>query len=726
MCFDCWHTAISGIATVIGIASFAAAQQPTPARDSTTQTDTARRGQMPSVVISGTRLSDATARLPSRVDALDLHTVPIAGPEAISDELLELPGVSVYDDQGARLQPEIEVRGFTSSSVVGTPQGIGVFLNGIRVNEPDAQEVDYDLLPSAAIDHATLDRGSNVLFGRNSLGGTLQMTTKRGDENPAASAEVGLGSWGDQVATVTASGKQMGVDAFIAATGENEVGWKGVSSANTRNLFATLGYQWGPSHDSGDIALDVLYGHDRIFQVGSLPQVYAGLNPRYDFGPGDDFSPEALDLALRGNSLALGGIVRATLFARRNVIAQFNSIIPPPDIDDNTQNLSGGTTLEWTRPIRVGLVPLGFTLGTEYSRESSAIRVLNVLAGPSVVTTQATIHQDNAAAYSQVVASITRRIDITAGLRYDYVHIPYRDGLDAANDGTSSYNRLSPEIGVTDRFTNFLSGYVAYKGGFRAPAPLELACADPTAPCSLPSALGTDPSLKPVTTRDYEGGLTFSPDRHANLEADAFWTDVFNDIVFASPNRVQTYYLNAPQTRRAGVETSATVGLPEGGYLTASYSYVAATFQSVVGISSANPNEQPTKPGDIMPSSPLNRGRIGVGVIRPIKSLVVNAEFAIHGFSSQYLRGDEANQLPQLPGYAVAEIRGHVDYKRFAAQFEIENVFNRQYDTFGVVAQNNLIPIYSQLALSDPDSPIVPFVTTGFPRRVVVTFSVRY
>ena len=48
-----------------------------------------------------------------------------------------------------------------------------MFLDGIRLNEPDAQEVDFDLIPSAALATSTLDRGSNVLFGRNSLGGTL-------------------------------------------------------------------------------------------------------------------------------------------------------------------------------------------------------------------------------------------------------------------------------------------------------------------------------------------------------------------------------------------------------------------------------------------------------------------------------------------------------------------------------------------------------------------------
>jgi iron complex outermembrane receptor protein len=708
------------------IASTADAQQPTA--DTARRSDTARRTvhPLPKVEVRGTRLSDVDEATPSAVEPLDLQTAPIAGPEEITSSILRLPGVSMYDDQGARLQPELEVRGFTSSAVVGTPQGIGVFLNGIRVNEPDAQEVDFDLLPAAAMDHASLDRGSNVLFGRNSMGGTLLLTTKRGTDRPEATGQVGVGSWGEQVATVTNGGKLGGIDAYIAASGENEVGWKSVSSSNTRNVFGTLGYQWGPSHDSGDIAFDALYADDKIFQVGSLPEAYAAVNPRYDFGPGDIFNPLALDVDLRGNGAVLGGIVRGTMFARRNIIAQFNSIIPPPDVSDNTKNLSGGGTLEWTRPVVLGSVPIGFTVGVDYSRESSRISIFNVNAGPPQLTTQATINQDNAAAYAQAIVSMTRRVELTGGLRYDYVRVPYRDGLDAANDGNNTYNRVSPEIGLSDRFTDQIKGYVAYKSGFRAPAPLELACADPTAPCSLPSALGTDPKLAPVTTRDYEGGFDVSLTRRTRFDVDAFWTDVLDDIVFASPNRVQTYYLNAPKTRRAGVEASGQVGLPLGLYLTGSYSYVAATFQSVVAISSADPDAKPTQPGDIFPSSPLHRGLVGVGLANLLGPALFTGEFDIRGYSSQYLRGDESNQHPPLPGYAVSEIRGHLDYDRFGLELDIENLFDRQYYTFGVLAQNTLIPIYSQLPLGDNDSPVTNFVVPGFPRRIVMTVSVHY
>src|SRR5580698_8474866 len=334
----------------------ARAQQRPAARDSAARADSIRRAdsvrnqhRLPTVVVNGTRLTDVDERTPSQVEQLNLTKAPIPSPEAITNALLRLPGVTLYDDQGTRLQPELEVRGFSTSSIVGTPQGIGVFLDGIRVNEPDAQEVDFDLLPMAAIDKSSLDRGSNVLFGRNSLGGTLLMTTKRGSDTPEASAEVGGGSFGEQIATVTAGGKLGGIDGFIAATGENEIGWKNFSSGNTRNLFATIGHQWGPSHDSGDVALDVQYGLDRIYEVGSLPIAYNAINPRYDYSGGDFFNPDALDADLRGNALGFGGIFRGTIFGRRNNVNQFNGNVPPPNSDGFTDNLTGGGTLEWTR-----------------------------------------------------------------------------------------------------------------------------------------------------------------------------------------------------------------------------------------------------------------------------------------------------------------------------------------------------------------------------------------
>jgi outer membrane receptor protein involved in Fe transport len=705
------------------------AQQP---RDSSVATDSARRAdslrraqpRLATVVVTGTRLSAVDERTPSQVEQLDLSRAT-TGPTAAIDALLQLPGVTVFDDFGARLQPELQVRGFTVSPIVGSPQGVGVFLNGVRMNEPDAQEVNFDLLPVAAIDRASLVRGSNVLFGRNSLGGTILLTTRRGGDTPEATVELGGGSFGEQLATVTAGGKVAGIDAFIAASGSNEVGWRQATSSNTRNIFATVGYQWGPSHERGDIALDFLYGHDKIHEAGSLPESYIQADPRINYTPGDFFAPEAYGLTLRGNQPVAGGVVRATLWGRRNNYEQFNVNVPTPNTDEYIYNLSGGATTEWTRPMVIGTIPVGFTVGLEYERDNVHFRLLDVGGGaPAAVATLADVRQENAAFYTQAIVTVLPQMDITGGLRGDYIHIPFRDDQTPSNSGTNTYNRLSPEIGLTYRFTDDLKGFLAYKSGLRAPAPLELACASATAPCSLPSALGADPSLKPVTSNDYEGGFDIEVSSRTNLDVDAFWTDVNNDIQIASPDLTHVYFVNVPKTRRAGVEASGQIGLPAGVRLFGSYSYVAATFQSTARIATSDTNPQPARPGDLFPSSPLHRGRVGAGITRSLGPLLVDGEIDLKGYSSQYLRGDESNQRPQIPGYTVAGLRGRIEYRRYGVEFQIDNLFNRQYSTFGIEAQNILGPVGST-GPPVTNAPVEPFLTPSFPRRFTVMVSAR-
>ncbi len=708
-----------------------AAQQPQArsaadsARRDSVHVDSLRRAtqRLSAVVVTGTRLSDVDERSPTQVERVDLaHTV--AGPASLPQGLQDLPGVNMYDDQGSPLQPELEVRGFTVSPVVGSPQGVSVFLDGMRVNEPDAQEVNFDLLPMAAVDRATLVRGSNVLFGRNSLGGTILLTTRRGGDTPEASVELGAGSFGEQIATVTAGGKAGSVDGFIAATGMNGTGWREATSSNTRNVFATIGHKWGGARDTGDLALSIMYGHDRLYEAGSLPESYLAIDPRINYTPGDFFAPEAYGLNLRGTESVAGGIVRGTVFVRRNNFEQFNANVPPPNTDGFITNASGGLTAEWTRPFLIGTVPVGLTGGVEYERDNVHFRLVNVGGGqPDSVATLADVHQENAGAYVQAIVSVSPTLDVTAGARADYVHIPFVDDLNAANDGTSSYDRLSPEIGATYRIAQDLKVYAAFKSGFRAPAALELACASPTAPCSLPSALGSDPHLEPVSSQDFEGGLDIDFANRTHLDVDLFWTNVLNDIQFASPNLTQVYFVNVPRTRRAGVEASGQVGLPDRLRLFASYSYVAATYQSTVQIETADTTPRPTRPGDIFPSSPLHRGRLGIGWTRLFGRTLVDLLADVRGYSGQYLQGDESNQRPEVPGYAVAGLSGHVAYRWFGVELDVENLLNRRYDTYGIEAQNSLGPYGAN---SPPVNPlVVPFLTPGLPIHLTLTVSAK-
>src|SRR5438093_10045100 len=82
-----------------------------------------------------------------------------------------LPGVSLQSEQGNRLQPDLSLRGFTISPVTGLPPGLSVFLDGVRLNEPTVEEVNFDLIPLEDVDRVDVIRGPSVLFGRNTLGG---------------------------------------------------------------------------------------------------------------------------------------------------------------------------------------------------------------------------------------------------------------------------------------------------------------------------------------------------------------------------------------------------------------------------------------------------------------------------------------------------------------------------------------------------------------------------
>jgi outer membrane receptor protein involved in Fe transport len=334
--------------------------------------------------------------------------------------------------------------------------------------------------------------------------------------------------------------------------------------------------------------------------------------------------------------------------------------------------------------------------------------------------------EDDAAAYAQIIVTPIAPLSITGSVRADYVHIPFRDRLDADNDGTSSYDQLSPEIGVTYRFTDDLKAYVGYKSGFRAPAPLELACASPDAPCSLPSALGADPALRPVVSRDFEGGLDLDvPKVRTSLDLDGFWTDVTNDIVFASPNLTQGYFLNVPKTRRAGVEASVETRLPAGFRIFGSYSYVAATFQSTIQIATADTNPQPARPGDLFPSSPLHHGRAGIAYGHQIgHGFLFDGTFDVIGVSGQYLRGDESNHYPEIPGYAVDGLHARLTWTRYAAQLDVDNLFDRRYAAFGIIAQNQFgSTVGSTTIVANPET--VPFLTPGYARRITVALDVR-
>jgi iron complex outermembrane recepter protein len=133
------------------------------------------------------------------------YTVERLGREAINNENavslpelmgLRLPSVNVNEIQGNPFQPDVNYRGFSASPRLGTPQGLSVFLDGVRINEAFGDIVNWDLIPQAAIADLTLMPGSNPLYGLNTLGAEIALRTKSDDTHPGVEVELYGGSFG--------------------------------------------------------------------------------------------------------------------------------------------------------------------------------------------------------------------------------------------------------------------------------------------------------------------------------------------------------------------------------------------------------------------------------------------------------------------------------------------------------------------------------------------------
>ena len=104
-------------------------------------------------------------------------------------------GMSAQDVQNNPFQPDVQYRGFTASPLLGLPQGLSVYLNGTRVNEPFGDTVNWDLVPLEALDNAVLFSTSNPVFGQNTLGGALALNTKNGFTYDDTELNVSIGMW---------------------------------------------------------------------------------------------------------------------------------------------------------------------------------------------------------------------------------------------------------------------------------------------------------------------------------------------------------------------------------------------------------------------------------------------------------------------------------------------------------------------------------------------------
>ncbi|MYD70379.1 MAG: TonB-dependent receptor [Acidobacteria bacterium] len=183
-------------------------------------------------------------RVAGSVSVVETDEVLARGAASFADMLHERLGSVTLEGTTTNLfQPTLRFRGFTASPLLGLPQGIAVYQNGVRINEPFGDTVQFDLMPQFAIDQVELSAGANPTFGLNALGGALSLRLKNGFDNPGFRGEFSGGSFG-RTTTTAEYGANNGRWAFYGgATRFEETGWRVASPSDVTQLFADIGYR---------------------------------------------------------------------------------------------------------------------------------------------------------------------------------------------------------------------------------------------------------------------------------------------------------------------------------------------------------------------------------------------------------------------------------------------------------------------------------------------------
>ena len=677
-----------------------------------------------------------------------------------------VPGVTLDNAAGNPFQPNLLYHGFLASPLQGNPQGLAVYLNGVRFNQPFGDTVNWDLIPDLAIERMDLV-GSNPVFGLNALGGALSLRMKNGFTYHGGQLDLLGGSFSHYQAELQYGIQSGDTAAYIAATGLHEGGWRDLQSSNIRNFYGDIG--WRGTH--GEAHVNVTAADNALNGPGTSPIELLAADPAAQFTAPNLIKNKYALVTASGSydisdTTSLQGIAYYEYFLQKvvngnvpvaapcgdedqagllcvspgvfatnragNPISDFLNGGPYSDLDQQSTNTNGyGASLQVTNRDELFGRPNQLVAGFSFDgaqilfSASTQIGGLSlddrVFAGPGITIDQA----DGSVAPVRVGISdayyglfFTDTLDVTPQLsanlagRWNLAQIDLNDKLGSSLSGNHTYNRFNPAGGLSYRILPGLTAYASYADANRAPTPAELTCASPAAPCSLAQFFAGDPNLQQVVAHTIEAGVRsqLQPFDGATLSSEIafFRSTLDNDIAFVnSPIQGRGFFENVGTTLRQGVDVNLRLKTDR---LLAwlGYSYIDATFQSGFTVSSPNNpaadanGNIQVQPGNHLPGIPTNLIKLGADYKLTDAWTIGGTGVAASG---RLLFGDEANLTPKTPAYFVLSL--HTSYQltpNLQLFGLVQNAFNTTYYTFGTFSPTSSVFIAQAPGAANPRS----------------------
>jgi len=690
--------------------------------------------------------------VPANIQTINSNELDAQSGVSIADFMVNnLQGVTVNEIGGNPFQLELNFRGYNATPISGNPQGLSVYIDGIRANQPFSNTVLWDLIPNFSISNMQMVAGSNPVYGLNTLGGAISMQTKSGQNFKKEVIDVSAGSWARNTSVVEVGGvlADSNMDYYIGFEHFNENGWRKFSPSHVNQIFGKLGFESEMSR------YEVTYtgAHNLLIGNGLTPKDLLGAERDGVHTLEDETKNEYSQLALNmSHFFNEESMIAGNIYYKRSDRATYNGDLNDDycdstrgdedecsveslaayDADNDDTNLYEGvlnrtntlqdafginlqTTFDQDWYDRRNQIIVG--VSAEYSQikfkqteqEVKTLALNGFFGGDLQGIEQATGLTGKTKTYGAFVTnthSLNDRLNINTAIRYNHVQVDNRDtfngpGSSASLTGKHHFERFNPSIGVTFQPNEILSTYASYSESSRAPTSIELGCANPAQPCNLPTQMADDPPLNQVVAKTLEGGVSGKVTKDTSWNMSIYHAINHDDILFVYANASNGlgYFTNVDETTRKGLDVGVSTKFNKLS-LNFNYGFVMAQYGTNFTLvsevnSSASDDVIQVSDGDYLPNIPKHHLKIRADYeIKPRW----NIGATLTAFTESYMMGNENQQHDssgglqgEIPGYAVVNLDSQYNFHdNWELHAKVINLFDQDYYSGGRLAQTSV------------------------------------
>ncbi len=551
--------------------------------------------------------ADALPKVPGSGTVIGAKDLKRAQPVDAAEMLRRVPGVQVRQDYGAGNRIDISVRGLDS----GRSRRVLLLEDGIPIAVNPYSEPDMYYAPSIERYRSIeVVKGSgNILFGPQTLAGTINFVTLEPPEKPTLAVDVDAGNYG-YVRSLASYGDRIGESRYVVQVLRREGdGFRNLPFESTD----ALGKLAVPTGENGNLTFKLGYHRDDAASddIGLTAAMYRTTPRRPSLSPKSHLVVDRFDVSLTheqrfSRSTSLKTLVYAyrtdRIWRRQDYTRQprpgqvYESIVgdvtvPLGAIYLGTENVILDRTydvygVEPRAEHRFKTGSIGHTLefGGRVLRETASYEqrsggYVETYAGRLDFKEQ---HGGTAlAAYVQDRIAFTEKLLVVPGVRFEYLAfrrvILRRSDEGATRDvyepQSSSVDALIPGIGLVYG-TRAAHVFAGLHRGF---APPRITTA--LSPRAVPTNVGADEST------NYEIGTRVSPWKWARLQTAGFSSVYRNQVITDTTAGNDVALIDAGGTRLFGVESAATTAIGQALHLPVEldlgvrHTYSRATFR---------------------------------------------------------------------------------------------------------------------------------------------------